>query len=570
MDKEIKIVIPEKRYIGANSTDTNQPIIFETDRAELTDSVRNIRVDLSEQFNEERQASEKYRIYGKLIPIFSNSYTGTTKYNPLLNSLWLTSSPYISNSTNYAGYPPYNEFAFIRQDVTRDVPSSGNTTVEQVGNNHIEIFPYNAKEYNWNSYLSYVYAEDNTKQIKYTDESGNVLSFTPSDGLPISISFDIAQRLCICECPVAHGLQESEHVLINGKLFKVDSLGNEIYDSEKTVFNIQLGLVSGQTISAGLNTFKRVIDPNNVSESTSRYYIHKHKIISTVKDMIVDKCGFENSIFEDQAKLDFENPDGRKEVLKEKERGEVLLLHYKKQLERLNFINNQGNAIHEIYLTTVNRNGMGFFTKPKVGWSFNFHNDYADKHFAGNGSEETGFSYTPLQKDGYTFYTGNTLATGTTMDGAFVEYNKYELKERIVSEAFHRFSFVKNIFDMSQDDPSVYTNSTSDNLFGYVYQPHYRIKLKEYSSYIEESETQNIDNFPKNAIYFVKDKVWRWRELYDHGFIDDNKIGVDLPFINGTHYVKFYIPFYIRSEYHYVKKEKVITPFTNRNYRNGC
>jgi hypothetical protein len=569
MDKEIKIVIPEKRFVGADSTDTNQPIVFEADRADLNDSVRHIRVDLSEQFNEERQASERYRIYGKLVPIFANSYTGTTTYSPLLNTLWLTSSPYISNSTNYAGYPPYNEFAFIRQDVTRDVPSSGNTTIEQVGNNHIEIFPYNSKEYNWNSYLSYVYAEDNTKQIKYTD-GNNVLSFTPSDGLPVSIIFDMAQRLCICECPVSHGLQENDYVLVNGKLLKIDSLGNEHYGSEKTVFNIQLGLVSGQTISTGLNTFKRVIDPNNISESTSRYYIHKHKIISDLKDIIVDKCGFENSIFEDQAKLDFENPDGRKEVLKEKERGEVLLLHYKKQLERLNYINNQGNVIHEIYLTTVNRNGMGFFTRPKVGWSFNFHDDYSDKHFTGSASEESAFGYGPLQKDGLTFYTGTTLQSGATMDGAFVEYNKYELKERIVSESFHRFSFVKNVFDINQDDTSVYTNSSSDNLFGYIYQPHYRIKLKEYSSYIEESTTKDLDNFPKNAIYFVKDKVWRWRELYDHGFIDDNKIGVDLPFINGTHYVKFYIPFYIRSEYHYVKKEKVITPFTNRNYRNGC
>jgi hypothetical protein len=568
MDKQIRIILPEKRFKGADSSDLNESVVFEGDRKDFIDSDRHINVDLAEQFNTERQASEKYRLYGKIVPLFANSYTGTTEFGPLLNSLWLTSSPYISNSINYAGYPPYDEFAFIRHDVTREV-QSGNTTTEVVGNNHIEIFPHSAKELNWNSFLTYVYSQDDTKQIKYTNATNNVIAFTPSDGLPIEVVFDTTQRICTCTCPVPHGLNDGEYVMIQGRLFKIDSLGDNTYDSEKTIFHIQLNQVVG-AFSDGLQTFKRVIDPNNVSESTSKYYIHKHKVISDLNDFIIDKCGFESTIFEDQNKLDFENPDGSKEVLKEKERGEVLLLHYKKQLERLKYKNNMDIDINQVYITTVLRNGMGLFTQPKVGWSFNFHDNYADKHFEGSTSLESALSYTAMQKSGYTFMIGNQLTTGSTLDGAFVEYNKYELKERIVTEAFHRFTFDKNIFDINQDDPSVYFNASVQNQFGYFYQPHHRITLKEYSSYIEESPTNDIDNFPKNAIYFLKDKVWRWRELYDHGFIDDNGIGVDFPFMNGTHYVKFYVPFYIRSEYHFTNKDKVVTPLTNRKYRNGC
>jgi hypothetical protein len=570
MDKEIKIIVPEKKYVGASSSDQNERVFFESDRKDFVDADRNIRVDLAELFNTERQASEKYRLYGKLVPMFSNSYTGTTEYEPLLNSLWLTSSPFISNSSNYGGYPPYNEFAFIRNDVTRDKPVSGNTTIEVVGNKHIEVFPINAHTFNWNTYLSYVFDKDENKKLKYTSDDDTVLEFTASDGIPVKVLFNTRQRICVCESPVDHGLQENEYVLIKGKLLKIDSLGDETYGSEKRIFNIQLSQISGSSITPGIHTFKRVIDPNNLSESTSKYYIHKHKIISPMSDFIVDKCGFENSIFEDQAKLEFENPDGEKEVLKEKERGETLLLHYKKVVERLNYTNNYNVAVNEIYITTVNRNAMGYFTQPKVGYDFNFHNSYADLHFSGGTSLETGFTYTQKFINGQTFYTGNELTTGTTLDGAFVEYNKYELKERIISEASHRFSFVKEYFDHKQDDEDVYHNSSSDNMFGYFYKPHFRIKLKEYSSYIEESTTSDIDNFPKNAIYFLKDKVWRWRELYTHGFIDDNKIGVDYPFINGVHYIKFHIPFYIRSEYHFSKKDKVITPFTNNKYRNGC
>jgi hypothetical protein len=565
-----KIVVPEKRFIGANSSDQNVQVIFEADRTEFADSERNIQVDLAQQFNDERQASEKYRIYGKVVPMFSNAYLGTTNYDPLLNSLWLTNSPLIDNCTNFAGYPPYNEFAFIRTDVTRDVVVSGNTTMEVIGNKHREVLPNTSKDFNWHSYLTYVSGINDTKQIKYTDANNRILNFIVSDGLPVSVSFDNPQRICICECPVEHGLSETDHVLIQGKLLKILSLGNVTYGSEKKIFNIQLSQITGTNIQEGLNIFKRVIDPNNLDESTSKYYIHRHKVISDASDFIIDKCGFENSIFEDQSKLDFENPDGTKEVLKEKERGEALLYHYKKLVERLNFNNNFGIPTNEVYVTTVNKNGMGIFTQPKVGWSFNFHDDYADKHFEGTASLETGLSYAPYQTSGKTFNIGKTIAVGTLLDGALVEYNKYELKERVVSEAFHRFSFVPEIFYHNQDKSNYYKNCSSNNLFGYFYQPHFRIRLKEYSSYIEESTTNDIDNFPKNAIYFLKDKVWRWRDLYDHGFIDDNKIGLDLPFINGTHYVKFYLPFYIRSEYHYVKKDKVITPFTNRNNRNGC
>jgi hypothetical protein len=569
MDKQIKITLPQKRYSGAPSTDLNEPLYLSTTQGVLSESDRYVNVDLAQLFAEERKASETYRIYGKFSPLFSNAYTGTTTYPPLLNTLYLTQDPLISGAANYAGYLPYDEFAFIRRDVTRDVRTSGGTYQEVVGNFHQEVFPREAMTRNWNHYLTYVSGQDSTRVLGYTDGAGKTLNWVVSDGLPIHVRYDALQRLCICECVVEHGLSDGDYVLIQGLLYKPVSLGSAVYGSEKTIFNIPMAQISG--VRSGLYTFKRVKDPENISETTSQYYLHQHSIISGPEDFVVDKCGFENSIFEDQAKLDFENPDGRHEVLKEKERGEVLLIHYKKALNRLLYTNNKGVPITEVYLTTVLRNGQGFFTLPKLGYSFHFHDDYADAYFSGDASGEKAFTSTPLQKSGYTFQLGNALPLNATLTGALVEYNKGELSERIVSEALHKFTLDPQIFDHGQTDGARYAGASPENPFGYFYRPHQRISLRTYSSYLEESPAQGApDVFPPQAIYFEKDKVWRWRELYDQGFVDDEGRGTDFPFINGAHYAIFHQNFYVRSEYHYAASQQVLTPFLNRNYRNEC
>ena len=66
--------------------------------------------------------------------------------------------------------------------------------------------------------------------------------------------------------------------------------------------------------------------------------------------------------------------------------------------------------------------------------------------------------------------------------------------------------------------------------------------------YIEESETSNIYNLPSYAKYFVKEKVWKWRDIWSKGYINPEGLGVDYPFINGCHYINKLNNFYIRPD----------------------
>ena len=92
---------------------------------------------------------------------------------------------------------------------------------------------------------------------------------------------------------------------------------------------------------------------------------------------------------------------------------------------------------------------------------------------------------------------------------------------------FHKFSYNLNYFN---DD------STPEFPSGYAYQPHYSIPIRQYSSYIENSLPDQVDNVPDYAYFSEYYQTWAWRDLYPYGFTDADGFGVDLPFINGSHY----------------------------------
>ena len=107
-------------------------------------------------------------------------------------------------------------------------------------------------------------------------------------------------------------------------------------------------------------------------------------------------------------------------------------------------------------------------------------------------------------------------------------------------------------------------------MVGYYYQPHHRIKLRQLSPYIESSKTKEIINLPENVIFDNKEKLWKWRDLYDHGFIDQEGNGTNFPFINNTHYVVNDINFYLRNEIAYTNKNDLFSGFNNYKNKTNC
>ena len=606
MEKK-EILLPSKRYFKAREEDLTLNVKLEGDSVLMRQGERDILLDLPTLFDDERNESKRYKIYGKIKMIFRNMYSGTTEYSPLLKNFYLTND---GSSTNKKGFVPYNEFALLRNDVLREdnITATGSTLgtfvpqVQLTGaryTGHTSISPIQAPYKNWNLYLTYVYDQNTSFPMKYTlsgDTNGDkTYSFEAKDGIPFRVENN--GDYYKLTSPVEHGISKGEYIILSGgtytnysgntttgrtyytipinpntekyRVFQVDNVGDEIYNSEKYVINILKSEFTSGTTLSNVVLGRRCLDLTNITGSTSSYYVHKHKTLTTEKDYILDKVGFETPIWENERKILFESALKENDVLVERNKPESVLFDFKKTFVLTGITNNLKYTPTEVYATMILRNGNGYFTyPPKVGYKFNFHNDWVDNQFSGNTSVETVIGTTNFNSNtsGYTsstFTGGTKLELGTTLTGAFVEYNVRDLKERIISEAFHRFSHRKTLdgtvplFDHGQ-------NMT--NPVGYYYQPHYRIKLRQLSPYIETSKLkrEELINLPENTIFDDENKVWKWRDVYNHGFVDQEGNGTKFPYINDMHYVSTDINFYLRNEQGYNNKTDGLTGFNNQ------
>jgi hypothetical protein len=589
--KKKEILLPTKRFFKADEEDVTLNVKLDNNETLMREGERNIILDLPTLFDDERNLSKTYKIYGKMKMIFRNLYSGSTSYNPLLKNFYVAGDGTGSND----GYVPYNEFALHRNDVLREVvtPYSGNTMNTFVSSGmtlegtrytgHTTTTSIEAPYKNWNLYLSYVYGQDIGFTMNYTFSGGTNYTFFAGDGIPFRVTD--GGNYFILTSPVEHGMLQGEYITISGgtldssinvtgRTFYIESVGNETYDSEKYVINLQKNeFATGLTLN-GL-TFvlgKRCLSLLDITGTTSQYYVHKHKTLTTVDDYIMDKVGFETPIWEHERKILFENPLQENDVLVERNRPESVLYDFKKTFTLTGITNNLGYTPTEVYISVLLRNGNGYFTyPPKVGYKFNFHNSWVDNQFTGNTESSLSGVTSFTGNTGTTGFTsGNTVPLGTILIGAFVEYNKKDFKERIISESFHKFSHNKtiggtSIFNHGQDLSTIYSGVTSGNTVGYFYQPHYRVKLRELSPYIETSKTKDILNLPENTIYDEKENLWRWRDLYDHGFLDQDGNGTNFPFINNLHYVVKDINFYLRNEKSFTNKTDGLNNFNNIN-----
>jgi hypothetical protein len=589
MENKKEILLPSKRYKKADEQDLTLNIGLETSQTLLRIGDKDIILDIDKLYDKERNESNKYKIYGKLKMVFRNMYSGDTSYDYLQERIYLNGRGDGLDNPTLAGFLPYDEFAFLRRDLYRKVvtPSSvsGSTlgdytpSLTYVGSTgHTTITPITAPYHNWNLYLSYVYSGDTNYQMTYTLTGNTKISFKSGDGIPFRLS-NTFNSYYEFTAPVEHGMSSGEFVTfsgttitgeVSGRTYYIDSVGNETYNSEKYVINIlkkefTSGLANGNTMP-NLVVGKRCIDKNNITGSTSQYYVHKHKLLTTTGDYIMDNIGFESPIWEEEKKILFENAAGANDTIVERNRMESVLYDFKEPFVLTGLTNNLGYTPTEVYVTTLFKNGNGYFNyPPKVGYKFNFHDTWIDEHFNGTTSNESAMGVGgTFSRQGITFTSGSTLTKGTILNGAFVEYNRKELKERIISESFQKFTNPTTIFDYGQTGSTIFSGSSATNMFGLYYQPHHRVKLRELSPYTESAKTKDIFNLPENTKYDSAEGVWRWRDLYDHGYVDIDGYGTKFPFTNGIHYVKNDINFYLRNERFYTNKQDGISKFKNK------
>ena len=593
---DIRVVLGSLRYKSAIDTNLmfNVPLIQTT--KENVEFDRTIDISLSQVFDDERQKSDTFRPTCKFSVLFKNSYVGTSNYTPLTNNLsYVNSSQSASlacsmgiNNIIWSGYPQYNEFDFIRTDY--NVP--GYTKPNSDGEVHIDFVSKSASTYNWGFYVSYPYDNNYTKIMEAVDSSSSqLLNWVCSDGIPFVIRNGNlnGQSIISFRCPVKHGLTEGEYVKLsfdyNGiTTYPVYSVGNGYYGSDEYVFSIQNVGFTGSTFNNGTTgTFVRIIDISNSGETTSKYYVRKHKILTGIEDSVLVKAGFDQNIFGSKKIYESSgytpNKISRVSII-DGSQSYNLSLNVDININPIR--DNQKRPITELFFTTIWKGYFGLtlgtkkpynqnsFSGLKSGYEFNLPLvNGQPSHWWGtnNPHSETGFPLgvynTPLgiqpPNNLIDFVYVKPLMGGDTFDGDYCEWNNYEQLERVISETYHKITYNPNVFNIQPQNQT--------NQMGYYYRPINPITLRVFSDYIEDGSSKNVVGIPDYAFYSLNDDKFYWRDLYSYGYIDPNGLGVNYPFLNGTHYPFTDIIFRIIPEgTNYI--ESTYTPGGN-NFTNG-
>ena len=410
--------------------------------------------------------------------------------------------------------------------------------------------------------MSYAYENDYNKYMEAIEpKSGQLLQWTCGDGIPFVVFNTTYKGLDIValRCPVKHGMLVGEFVKLSFNYFGTDtfqvySLGDGASGSDEYVVNIiNVGFLGG-TFSNGVEgTFKRIIDINNPNDTTSEYYVRKHKILTNSGDAVMVNAGFDLNIFGDSKKYESSgytpNQTARVSI---KEGSQCYTLTFNTDINISPLLDNQKRPITELFFTTMWKGyfGLMFGRKKsngvdyiglKQGYEFNLPliGSQPSPWWDGFNSD----SDTPFPVDVYNTNMGNTggpnggprpftyvrsLNSGDTLDGDFCEWNDTEQKERVISNLFHKLTYNRYMFQTEQ--------IPTTNPFGFYYQPHSSVTLRVYSDYIESGDKRFVEGIPDYSFFSEKENQFIWRDLYPYGFIDSTGLGVSYPFMNGTHY----------------------------------
>jgi hypothetical protein len=525
------IVPSSLRYKGAPSVNEEVSVTLEEQSQQITEYDRSSTISLAQVYDDERQACTVFRPTFKVTYLYDNTYTGTTGYLPFQYNLYYSSPDTSKQSGIWKGFPQFYEFDFFRPDVSD------------------QHFPYKSKSaytYNWMYYLTYPFDNNYDKQLQYYSSNSNDISWKAGDGIAFTIS-NTSQNgngLISFTCVAPHGLTPNEYVELsltyrNSNIFQVYSVGNGLFDSDKNIFNVLNIGYTGTTFNNGVTgTFKRVINPDNLTETRSKYYVKQYKVLTNLTDLAVTKVGFEKNVFKEQSKLEYSSitPNNVTRV-SQKSSSNAYNFTSNYDIDLNGYRDNQMRPLTELSLTIVNKGYSGYFNPPfdgiglKQGWGFNLSKIVNPWWRTNNQNSNTSIpvsGYTLTNGETKTFYYNLDLQKDDVMDGDFCEWNDYEQIERVVSPYYHKMKFNQAVFAT--------TSTTSTNAPGYYYKPHNPMTLRVFSDYIETAGVGLLDQAPSWSFYSSSDEQFRWRDLYTYGFVDNLGRGVEYPFINTAHY----------------------------------
>ena len=527
---KFEIVPSSLSFKSAPIVDQQVNIELNQTQKELTQYVRNNSLSLEQLYQDERQASSRFRPAFKIQYLYDNTLTGTTGYNPFKNNLYYVEPTQSKLSGIWKGYPQYYEFDFFRP---------------RIDDGHINYRASSAYTYNWTYYLSYAAENDFTKPMQATYQ-GETINWVSGDGIPFIVfkSTQGGANIISFQCLMPHNLTIDNFVELSlsyegENVFGIFSFGDSNYESSNYIFNILDIGYTGTTFSDGITgTFKRVLDPNNLVETRSKYYVRKNRIVFNEQDIIVTKTGFEINAFPNEKKLEFSSitPNDITRI-SQKTSSLTYNVTLAKDLVLSGITDNHNRPVGEIFLSIINKGFSGYFNKSsngfglKQGWVFNINNVITPWW-----SEFNQNSYTNIPVDSYTrtngttetFYYNRVLSPGELLDGDFCEWNDFNQYELVVSRYVQKIQYNQEVFTTEI--------TPTGNPQGYYYLPHNTMVLRVFSDYIETAPSNQVENIPTWAYFSEQNQQFRWREPYLYGEFDELDRGTNFPYLNRAHY----------------------------------
>ena len=549
------------------NTDTFLKINLESKNTILPTNEINRVINVAERFNVERQRCTYYRIIGTLNPLVSN---------PLFN----LSNNLLLDKFTWSGF---NSLDFLDYSYPQDgdVNDDGDLTYSKAIDKHLK------EKDGWFGYFDPIITGAALCNYFDMEPKRQRFSFLP-DINPFMSNLQI-QPVKNWEISVTYPKSiDKTHKMVNGGLLILETQSVEVSTKLMTALTtgVRHNLSIGETvriigtngydgdhtvISLGLNNgdykdFYFVIDvPNTgtinnnsrmkrlVNNVESEYYFRKFRKIKTKQSQFIEsddyetyQAGFSENAFND----------------------EIIQFVFNEDIDVNELTDNLGRPLSEIYVTIIKTDSNGLFTNVSSG----IETPFVDRlntsnnvtylrdipaigkiHNGGNFPFPT---HTPLEVN-VTIDNNNNFPNNNEFYGDLVEYNKNTLRETILSVISHRFNTLNreslsplNYVTSPSTTPSGSPITTSINLGprqeGYVYQPHYQIKIREFSNYIEEGDaaTEGIPNYAIEN----EDGKFIWRDLLDIGFNDSEENTLDYPFLNGVHYLYQNYCFMVRRQ----------------------
>jgi len=476
-------------------------------------------INVGEQFNTERQDSKYYRITGSFNTLFNNTLFNTTGTNSwttfnqnafrvIPNGDMNDSSDDLTYREAVSKYWMENNGWFGYND-----PNPANqklcTWVDMEPRR--ELFSLTPKNLDKNWELTITYP------TKLGGMEGDYFHPIVNGGLFL---IDVSQTvigerdMLTFATPVKHNLKQGDAVDLSGLLINDGSSTLSPYNGQYSV--IRLGKDNGDEKEY---YFSVDIEELIATDSTSRmskmvngrkssYYVRVFTKIKTQFTNVIEDDDYEiyplafgQTIYEDKAQQFVFNEDIDISDLKD----------------------NLNRPLSEIYLTIVKTSTNGF-TPIKSGVKMPLFTNAANNNGLSDINRITNDSNSHIPLD------ENVLIDNDAFYGDVVEYSVFELKETVLGDVYHRFNTFNRESGGNVD--GIYLGLRYE---GYMYKPHHKIKIREYSNYIEQGNFSTL-NKPSYATS-LNDGRYIWRDLLDIGLNDTQETYLDYPFLNGSHYI---------------------------------